>query len=189
MIMTLQGVGSPNDSFSRPLVLASQRSTATDVSANPQTQSAAAVTGTAVAEFRLGIEAVERSFGADSPIARKMRSYRSISASIRASTVPADKDSFRADVQRYLLQVYQGDDAFQRAVKDGTLVIQTTDETPELNFQPLIAYTLYRNGEAQDSGTFRPDGFNEDLYRELGQTRNQTRGNYGLRQFYAWWPG
>lgn len=139
-------------------------------------------------EFRLGAEAVETSFGADSPLARQMRSYRAVSASIRASTVPADKASFRADVRRYLAMTHQHDASFRQAMQDGTLVIQTTDEVPELNFQPLIEYALYRDGVEQDSGSFSPEGFNDDLYQHLAQSRHQVRGSYGLRQFYAWWP-
>ncbi|MDF3607973.1 hypothetical protein PE067_18675 [Paracoccus sp. DMF-8] len=139
-------------------------------------------------EYRLGLDAVERSFGADSPLARKMRSSRAVSAAIRASTIPSDKESFRQDVRRHLMRAFGHDEAFRRALQQGTLVIQTTDETPELNFQPLIDYSVYRDGVEKGAGQFSPAGFNDRLYQQLGQTRNQTRGHLGLRQFYAWWP-
>lgn len=161
----------------------------------PQAGAAAAAAGHGGAdhqadgvEYRLGVEAVERSFGAESPIARKMRRMRAVSASIRASSVPADRETFRQDVRRHLMRTFGHDEAFRRAILDGTLVIQTTDEAPELNFQPIIQYTVYREGLEKGMGEFSPPGFNDELYHQLGQTRHQTKGNLGMRQYYAWWP-
>ena len=138
--------------------------------------------------FRLGHDAVERIFGNDSPVATLMRKHRAVSALIRASTIPSDKQSFRAEVRRYLEATYQNDASFRRALKEGTLVIHTTDEVPELNFQPLIEYIVHEGGEMRGHGLYATDGFNDDLYQELGRARQQARGNIGLRQFYAWWP-
>lgn len=139
-------------------------------------------------EYRLGVEAVEKSFGTESPVARKMRNLRAVSASIRASTVPLDRAAFRQEVQQHLLRTYGHDESFRQAILDGTLVIQTTDELPELNFQPIIQYEVYRDGVEKGSGQFSMPGFNDSLYHQLGLTRNQTKGSMGLRQYYAWWP-
>lgn len=139
-------------------------------------------------EYRLGVDAVERSFGAESPLARKMRGLRAVSAAIRVSTVPSDKEAFRQDVRRHLMRAYGHDEAFRRAMLQGTLVIQTTDEVPELTFQPLIQYSLDRDGGGKDGGEFSPDGFNDALYQRLALERHQAKGHLGLRQFYAWWP-
>lgn len=139
-------------------------------------------------EYRLGIETVESSFGAQSPIARKMRHFRAVSAAIRASTVPLDKESFRQDVRRHLIRSYGHDESFQQALRNGTLIIYTTDEVPELNFQPLIKYALYRDGVEKGAGEFSPPGFDDLRYQQLGRDRNQSKGQVGLHQYYAWWP-
>lgn len=140
------------------------------------------------AVFRLSRAAVEQAFGDDSPLATQMRRHRAVSASIRTSLVPADKQSFRAEVRRYLVMTHQSDASFRKALMEGTLVIQTSDEVPELRFQPLIEYVVQGDDGASSHGLYMGAGFNDALYEEMGRTRRQTRGNIGLRQFYAWWP-
>lgn len=140
------------------------------------------------AEFWLTPDAVDEAFGTDSHIAESVRICGADEVHVRLSPEPADKDAFRVEVLKELARLFRGDANFMAALRAGRVGVMTPDEAPELNFQPMVDYTLYRDGEIQGGGGFTPEGFNDALYDELGQYWNHIASAIEMQEFYAFWP-
>lgn len=81
-----------------------------------------------------------------------------------------------------------GDSEFIAALKTGKVTVNTVDEVPEMNIQPLVSFSMYQNGHTTGSGGFSPAGTKQALYDHLSSTRGQAIGSIGNSQFYAFWP-
>lgn len=135
----------------------------------------------------LSLAAAEAAFGAESFLMQTARG-RADEVQVSLSTIPTDKDAFRARVLAFLGETMAADAGFMAALKAGQVVVNTVDEVPELNVQPMVSFTLHQNGYSTGSGTFSPPGTNLALYEALSATRGQSFGSLGNAQFYAWWP-
>lgn len=140
------------------------------------------------AEFVLTPDMVDDVFGPESHISESMRICGAGEAYLILSPDAADKDAFRVEVLKELARLFRGDANFMAALRAGQVGVLTPDEAPELNFQPMVEYTLFRDGELLGGGGFTPEGFNEELYAELGNYWNQLASSIGMREFYAFWP-
>ncbi len=139
--------------------------------------------------IRLSLEAAERAYGADSFLMRTARGMAD-EVEIRIATIPENKETFRAQVIAMLSKSerMQADPGFMAALRSGQIVVHTIDEVPELDMQPLVRFTMYKDGYVYGNGGFTPDGGNWDLYQQLSSTRDQTIGAIDNVRFYAYWP-
>lgn len=135
----------------------------------------------------LSLEAAEQAYGADSFLMQQVRG-RADRVEVSLSTIPEDKDALRSEVIAFLGKNRENDAEFMAALKAGEIVVHTVDEVPDLNIQPMVSFTMYRDGAIQGSGGFTPSGFNQALYEQLSATRGQATGSLGHHQFYAYWP-
>ena len=139
------------------------------------------------ARIILSLAAAEQAYGSDSFLMQTARG-RADEVEISTSTIPSDKDAFRSQVLAFLGDDMKSDPAFMTALKAGKVVVNTVDEVPELNIQPMVSFTMYQNGYTTGSGGFSPSGTNQALYDQLSATRGQAAGSIGNSQFYAYWP-
>jgi hypothetical protein len=135
----------------------------------------------------LSLAAAEAAFGAESFLMQTARG-RADTVEVSTSVIPEDKDALRARVLAYLGDNMKADAGFMAALKAGQVVVNTVDEVPDLNIQPMVSFTLYQDGNSPGGGTFAQDGTNHALYEALSATRGQSIGSLGNAQFYAWWP-
>ncbi len=132
-------------------------------------------------------------FGPGSDVAKAASFGDTVEVQTTGLDVPVDKAAFRQQVLDYLKSDAAGYDArypdqaeFMKALKDGKVIIKTVDETSEMNWQPNVSWTIYKDGYAQGGGvTHAPIG-NQALYDEMSATRGQTTGMIGSHMFYAY---
>lgn len=89
--------------------------------------------------------------------------------------VPQDRAMFRAKVIRLLTVHYQDDQAFLRALKQGTIVIHAVEDQDKSDLRPEISYERYRLSAQQTL----------QLHRPIKAARPLTVGPH---DFIAWWP-
>ena len=135
----------------------------------------------------LSLAAAEQAYGSESFLMQTARG-RADEVQITTSTIPSEKDAFRSQVLAFLGEDMKGDSEFMAALKAGKVTVNTVDEVPELNIQPMVSFTMYQNGHTTGSGGFSPEGTNQALYDQLSSTRGQAIGSIGNSQFYAYWP-
>lgn len=146
-----------------------------------------AVTNSSGTRIILSLAAAEQAYGSESFLMQTARS-RADQVEITTSTIPSDKDAFRSQVLAFLGDDMKSDPEFMASLKAGKVVVNTVDEVPELNIQPMVSFTMYQNGYTTGSGGFSPSGTNQALYDQLSATRGQAAGSIGNSQFYAYWP-
>lgn len=133
-------------------------------------------------------------FGAGSDIAKAIRGLGDqVAVQTSGLDVPADKAAFRKQVLDFLKSDAAGYDArypdqaeFMQALKDGKVIVKSVDETPELNWQPNVGWTVYQDGYSQGGGVTSGGPGSQALYETLGQTRGQTIGQTNSHMFYAY---
>lgn len=135
----------------------------------------------------LSLAAAEQTYGPDSFLMQTARS-RADQVQITTSKIPSDKDVFRSQVIAFLGEDMKSDPEFMAALKAGKVTVNTVDEVPELNIQPMVSFAMYQNGHTTGSGGFSPKGTNQALYDQFSSTRGQAIGSIGNSQFYAYWP-
>ncbi|MCU0908022.1 MAG: hypothetical protein MUF73_11355 [Rhodobacteraceae bacterium] len=164
------------------------RSTAAAASVVPTDTRPAGVTAAPDAtRIVLSLAAVEAAFGAESFLMQTARG-RADTVEVSTSVIPEDKDAFRARVLAYLGENMASDSGFMAALAAGKVTVNTVDDVPKLNIQPMVSFTLFQNGHSTGGGTFSPDGTNHALYQALSATRGQSIGSLGNSQLHAWWP-
>ena len=126
-------------------------------------------------DMQLGCEGVDHSRRAESPPTPEREGMPGTASNPDG---PQDRAVFRARVIRFLTAIYGEDEAFQRALKLGTIVIQAVEDQPEPEMRPELSYATYRHGAAQAqqamAATDRQGG---------DQSSNIVAGD-----FIAWWP-
>jgi len=135
----------------------------------------------------LSLDTAAAMFGADSFLMQTARG-RGDQVEVQISGPPEDEAAFRAQVLAEL-KATMGDDAdFNAALRAGKVEVMTPDEVPELNLQPLVTFTILRDGNSQGGGGFHPKGTNVALYEEWGKTWGQNAGVTNNSIYYARWP-
>ncbi|MCA2009923.1 hypothetical protein LCM17_00330 [Cereibacter sphaeroides] len=143
----------------------------------------------------LSATAAREYFGAGSEIARAVSGLGdSVQISYSGLDVPQDKEAFRQKALAYLKSAEAGYDArypehaeFLQKLKEGKVIVQTVDETPELNWQPDVGWAVYRDGYPQGGGiTSQPIG-DQALFDAQEATRSQHVGSIGGQYFYAYY--
>lgn len=89
---------------------------------------------------------------------------------------PQDRAVFRAKVIKFLNAMYGDDEAFQRALKLGTIVVRAVEDQPDAEMRPELTYAIYREGAALAAA--------EELQRRSGGPPVSV----GPNDFVAWWP-
>lgn len=136
------------------------------------------------AETRItvSLKTAEKFYGSDSFL-MQTAGGRADTVEIAIQKIPSDKEAYRAQLRQHLETHNAHDAEFMAALKAGKVVIQTMDEVPELNFQPMVGFTMYKNGSIVGSGGFTPPGFNFDQLQQWEATRTQ----YVLADAYAYY--
>ena len=110
----------------------------------------------------LGMEGAEKAYGPGSFLMQTARG-RADQVEISTSVIPSDKHKFRSDVLAFLGENMKSDTGFMAAFNAGQVAVLTVDEVPELNIQPMVSFSMYRNGHYQGGRA------------NLHTTRNQPR--------------
>lgn len=143
----------------------------------------------------LSAQAARDHFGAGSEIARAVSGMGDqVHLSFSGLNVPRDKEAFRQRALAYLQSAEAGYDArypehaeFLQKLREGKVIVQTVDETPELAWQPDVGWAVYRDGYAQGGGiTSRPIG-DQALFDAQEATRSQHVASIGGMYFYAYY--
>lgn len=129
-------------------------------------------------QFQLSAAAVERLVEADPALERLIRREMAQEAG-GAEDAPVDQAAFRAKVIDYLKSVYADDPAFQRALKNGTIVVRQTGDDGDPDLQPQRIYTVYRSSAME--------GAAEESQAGKG-TDGGVPAGVGKNDFIAWWP-
>lgn len=100
-----------------------------------------------------------------------------VKSSVEDSDGPQDRAVFRAKVIKFLNAMYGDDEAFQRALKLGTIVVRAVEDQPTPEMRPELTYAIYREGAALAAlaEVSRPSG-------------NGPPVSVGQNDFVAWWP-
>jgi hypothetical protein len=134
-------------------------------------------------------------FGAGSDLAKAVSGHGdTVEVQTSGLEVPEDKAAFRQQVLDFLKSDAAGYDArhpghaeFLQALKDGKVIVKTVDESPELNWQPNVGWTIYKDGYSQGGGmTHKPVG-DQALYDKMSATRGQSTGQIASHMFYAYY--
>jgi hypothetical protein len=132
-------------------------------------------------------------FGPGSDVAKAASLGDTVEVQTSGLDVPQDKAAFRQQVLDFLKSDAAGYDArhpeqaeFMQALKDGKVIVKTVDETPELNWQPDVGWSIYRDGYSQGGGIKSEPIGNQALYDQMSATRGQTTGEIGSHMFYAY---
>ena len=75
--------------------------------------------------------------------------------------------------------------AFAEALRAGKVIVKTVDETPELNWQPQVDYTIYRDGYSQGGGGGTPWIGDYARYDAQSTPRGQANGSIGGHVYCA----
>lgn len=121
----------------------------------------------------LSLAAAEQAYGSDSFLMQTARG-RADEVQITTSTTPSDKASYKLKILQQLEKDMVGDPGFMAALKAGKVKVLTADEVPELNFQPMVSFTMFKNGSTVGSGGFTPSGFNHEQLNKWESTRGQV---------------
>ncbi|WP_181900583.1 hypothetical protein [Paracoccus thiocyanatus] len=95
---------------------------------------------------------------------------------------PQDRAVFRAKVIRFLTAIYGDDEAFQRALKLGTIVIRAVEDPPKPDMRPELVHATYRHGAGQAHPADPAVG--APAVRGTGGPPHAV----GAGDFVAWWP-
>lgn len=90
---------------------------------------------------------------------------------------PQDRAVFRAKVIKFLNAMYRDDEAFQRALKLGTIVVRAVEDQPEPEMRPELTYAIYREGAIQAAAELA-----------LRRGADGLPASVGPNDFIAWWP-
>jgi len=101
----------------------------------------------------LSLEAAEKAYGADSFLAQTARG-RADQIEISTSVIPSDKNGFKSSVLAFLSENMKSDASFMAALRSGQVTVQTVDEVPELNIQPVVSFSMFQNGNHMGGGVF-----------------------------------
>lgn len=133
-------------------------------------------------------------FGPGSDVSKAASLGDTVEVQTSGLDTPEDKAAFRQQVLDFLKSDAAGYDArcpeqaeFLQALKDGKVIVKTVDESPELNWQPNVGWTIYKDGYSQGGGmTHKPVG-DQALYDKMSATRGQTTGQIASHIFYAYY--
>lgn len=130
-------------------------------------------------------------FGRGSDVAKAASLGDQIEVTTSGLDVPVDKAAFRRQVLDLLQSDAAGYDArypdqaeFLKALKAGKVIVQTVDETSELNWQPNIGWSVYWDGYSQGGGMTTGGAGNQALYdrrvRPGGKRSVRSRGTCSM---------
>lgn len=132
-------------------------------------------------------------FGPGSEVAKAAALGDTVEVTTSGLDVPEDKAAFRQQVLDYFKTYYannkpldQDQAAFAEALKAGKVIVKTVDETPELNWQPQVDYTIYKDGYSQGGGGGTPWIGDYTQYESQSATRGQASGSIGSQVYYAY---
>lgn len=132
-------------------------------------------------------------FGPRSDVAKAASLGDHVEVTTSGLDVPEDKAAFRQQVLDYFKDYYANNKpldpdqaAFAEALKAGKVIVKTVDETPELNWQPQVDYTIYKDGYSQGGGGGTPWIGNYAQYEAQSATRGQASGSIGSQVYYAY---
>jgi len=132
-------------------------------------------------------------FGPGSDIAKAASLGDQVEVTTSGLDVPQDKAAFRQQVLSFLKSDAGGYDDrypeqadFIQALKDGKDIVKTADETPELNWQPNVGWTIYKDGYSQGGGVTGGGAANQQLLDAMSATQGQSTGYVGSHMFYAY---
>lgn len=132
-------------------------------------------------------------FGPGSDVAKAASLGDTVEVQTSGLDVPDDKAAFRQQVLDYFKTYYannkpldQDQAAFAEALKAGKVIVKTVDETPELNWQPQVDYTIYKDGYSQGGGGGTPWIGDYAQYEAQNATRGQASGSIGAHVYYAY---
>ncbi|WP_062561384.1 hypothetical protein [Paracoccus aminovorans] len=127
----------------------------------------------ASADVQLGHEGIGHAREATQGETRRVAPTKS---AVEDSDGPQDRAVFRAKVIKFLNAMYGDDEAFQRALKLGTIVVRAVEDQPEPEMRPELTYAIYREGAALAAA--------EEVQRRTGGPPVSV----GPNDFVAWWP-
>ncbi|MCV2447074.1 hypothetical protein [Paracoccus sp. DMF] len=127
----------------------------------------------ASADVQLGHEGIGHAREATQGETRRVAPTKS---AVEDSDGPQDRAVFRAKVIKFLNAMYGDDEAFQRALKLGTIVVRAVEDQPEPEMRPELTYAIYREGAALAAA--------EEVQRRAGGPPVSV----GPNDFVAWWP-
>ena len=113
----------------------------------------------------LSMEAAEKAYGSESLLMQTARgsAWQGGSGRNLDNRHPVRKKVFKSGVLDFLSENMKNDPGFMAALKSGQVTVQTVDEVPELNIQPYVNFTMYKNGNHQGTGSFGPSALSLTL--------------------------